>query len=327
MSAEGAALQRFPPSVARFRTCTDPTSAPLSEIAGVGGPDRGSRSSVARGDGGADPEAGSVGARELPELGYAGQVDHAAGPEHAVLQLGQEVGPPATIFASGLRARLACGRTPPRYSASRGRTVARVSPWACRLGAARRQRWYQMRRAMRPRRSRAPPSPARRHEHVAAYPGGRAPGKARGATRAAGCRCNMKRYTICHVKMSPWRCGCVDKTFPAREGLTPRVTAAGGAQRRRQGGQGRAPRGGPGRPSGARRIARRATCGRARGWRTKAGSGEGPAARTWPSRSATAGRRGIADFHGRGVIAGRRQLEPAWARARSAAPWSARSDS
>ena len=34
MSAEGAALQRFPPSVARFRTWTDPTSAPLSEMAG-----------------------------------------------------------------------------------------------------------------------------------------------------------------------------------------------------------------------------------------------------------------------------------------------------
>ena len=34
MSADGAALHRFPPSVARFRIWTDPTSAPLSAIAG-----------------------------------------------------------------------------------------------------------------------------------------------------------------------------------------------------------------------------------------------------------------------------------------------------
>ena len=34
MSADGAALHRLPPTVARLRICTDPTSAPLSASAG-----------------------------------------------------------------------------------------------------------------------------------------------------------------------------------------------------------------------------------------------------------------------------------------------------
>ena len=41
----------------------------------------------------ADPEAGSVGAGEVPELADAAQVDHAAGAKHAVLELWQEIGP------------------------------------------------------------------------------------------------------------------------------------------------------------------------------------------------------------------------------------------
>ena len=33
MSADGAALQRLPPTVARLRTCSEPTMAALSAIA------------------------------------------------------------------------------------------------------------------------------------------------------------------------------------------------------------------------------------------------------------------------------------------------------
>src|SRR6266850_648538 len=46
MSADGAALQMLPPTVARWRTCTEPTSAPLSASPRYCGPcSRGSRSS------------------------------------------------------------------------------------------------------------------------------------------------------------------------------------------------------------------------------------------------------------------------------------------
>ena len=67
--------------------------------------------------------------RELPELADPGQVDHAAGSQHGRSSSGGEGPsrrPPAWRPA---RARPASGRTPPRSSASRGQTVARVSPW------------------------------------------------------------------------------------------------------------------------------------------------------------------------------------------------------
>ena len=136
MSADGAALQRLPPSVARFRIWTDPTSAPLSADRRVGRPDAGVALERPRGDRGADPETGAV--RRARAAGAdsrrTGRPRTRPGAWRSSAAGGGRSRPPPR-WRPG-RARPASGRTPPRSSASRGQTVARVSPWGCRLGAA-----------------------------------------------------------------------------------------------------------------------------------------------------------------------------------------------
>ncbi len=102
MSAEGAALQRLPPTVARLRTCSEPTMAALSAIAAIRPAQRRAQLELARGDRGADAQAVAV--LDLPNPGDAGKVHHHGGMQDPVLHLGQEVG--ASRDQLGLRSSL-----------------------------------------------------------------------------------------------------------------------------------------------------------------------------------------------------------------------------
>src|SRR5262245_34928125 len=104
MSAEGAALQRLPPTVARFRIWTDPTRAALSAGAGYRARTPGSSSSVR-----AVTAAPTV--RPPPFLGprrrSGATPDRSttqAGLSRLFLSWGRRSVPPATSFASDPRA-------------------------------------------------------------------------------------------------------------------------------------------------------------------------------------------------------------------------------
>ena len=101
MSAEGAALHRLPPSVARLRTWTEPTIAALSASAGKRDRTRASSSS-SRAVTEAPMRRPPSGASEMVRSSAtAGEVHHPAGLEDPVLELGQEIRSPGHDLGVG----------------------------------------------------------------------------------------------------------------------------------------------------------------------------------------------------------------------------------